>query len=72
MSLGLNLRGNGSLGQLLTGGGRMCRRLTLSGSVVGENEPKGGASLGRRADQIDQLLAHLRLSFQCRDPQCWS
>lgn len=52
MSLGLNLGGNGSLGQMLTDRERVCRRLTLSGSVVGdrygsENEPMEGASLGQ-------------------------
>lgn len=44
-----------SLGQMLTGRGRVCGR--LSGSVVGdhygsEKEPKEGASLGRWTDQL--------------------
>lgn len=51
MSLGLDLRGNGSLGQMLTGGARVCGRLMPSGSVVGdhhgsENKPNEGGSLG--------------------------
>lgn len=72
MSLGLNSGGCGSWGWMLTSRGRQCDGVclvVLLWSLQLRERAKGQSLFG---SGTDQLIRHLLLSFQCRDPQCWS